>query len=163
MKREILFEKFSKKNEIEKRKTSRDNRSKTKRKNEKKKKYDIQKDRKHRQNKMNRRNRKENNVIRSWNRKFHEIKRRISFFSFDEKTKKHEHRHKQRSTETINNDRHSISKIIFFDRWYRWIHRRIKQTRTTNFNTNQRNFHEIVKTLKSFISWERLSLSRQRK
>ena len=36
MKRETFFEKFSKKNEIEKRKANRDNRSKTKRKNEKK-------------------------------------------------------------------------------------------------------------------------------
>ena len=110
-----------------------------------KERYDIQKNRRNKQSiKMNRRNRKKNNIIRFWNRKFHEIKRRISFFSFDEKTKKHEHRHRQRNTETINNDRHSINKIIFFDRWYRWNHRRIKQTRTTNFNTNQRNFHEIV-------------------
>ena len=36
MKREISFEKFSKKNEIEKQRTNRDNCSKTKRKNEKK-------------------------------------------------------------------------------------------------------------------------------
>ena len=37
MKREILFEKLSKKNEIEKQKTNRDNCSKTKQKNEQKK------------------------------------------------------------------------------------------------------------------------------
>ena len=129
-----------------------------------KKRYDIQKNRRNKQSiKMNRRNRKKNNIIRFWNRKFHEIKRRISFFSFDEKTKRHEHRHRQRNTETINNDRHSINKIIFFDKWYRWNHRRIKQTKTTNFNINQRNFHEIVETLKNFIFWEKLSLSRQKK
>ena len=115
-----------------------------------KKKRDIQKNRR-------------KNIIRSWNRRFHEIKCEISFFFFREKTKKHEHRHRQRNTETINNDRHSISKIIFFDKWYRWVHRRIKQTRTTNFNTNQRNFHEIVKTLKNFIFWEKLLFLRQRK
>ena len=36
MKRKIFFEKFSKKNEIERRKTNRDNCSKAKRKNERK-------------------------------------------------------------------------------------------------------------------------------
>ena len=117
-----------------------------------KKRYDIQKNRKNKQSiKKNRRNRKKNSIIWSWDREFHEIKDRISLFSLDEKTKKHEHRHKHRNIETINNDRHSINKIIFFDKWYRWNHRRIKQTRTTNFNTNQRNFHEIVETLKNFI------------
>ena len=116
-----------------------------------KEKYDIQKNRKNRQSiKKIRKIRKENNIIWFWNREFHEIKNRISFFFFDEKTKKHEHRHKHRNTETINNNRHSINKIIFFDRWYRWVHRRIKQTRTTNFKTSQRNFHEIVETLKMF-------------
>ena len=41
-----------------------------------------------------------------------EIENRISFLFLDKKTKKHRHR----NTETISNDRHSISKIIFFDR-----------------------------------------------
>ena len=99
-------------------------------------KYDIHRNRRHKQSKVNRWNRKENSVIRFWNREFHEIKRRIFFFSFDEKTKKHEHRHRQRNIETINNNRYSINKIIFFDKWYRWVYRRIKQTKTTNFNTN---------------------------
>ena len=108
------------------------------------------------------RNRRKN-IIWFWNRRFHEIKCEISFFSFREKTKKHEHRHRQRNTETINNDRHSINKIIFFDKWYRWVHRRIKQTKTTNFKTSQRNFHEIVETLKNFIFWKKLSFSRQKK
>ena len=117
-----------------------------------KERHDIQRNRRNKQS-----------IIRFWNRKSHEIKRRIFLFSFDEKTKKHKHRHKQRNIETINNDRHSINKIISFDKWYRWIHRRIKRTRTTNFNTSQRNFHEIVKTLKNFIFWKKFSLSRQKK
>ena len=121
------------------------------RKDEKtKEKRDIQRDRR-------------KSIIRSWNRRFHEIKCEISFFSFREKTKRHEHRHRQRDTETINNDRHSINKIIFFDRWYRWVHRRIKQMKTTNFKTSQRNFHEIVETLKIFIFWEKFSFSRQKR
>ena len=103
------------------------------------------------------------NIIWSWDRRSHEIKCEISFFSFREKTKRHEHRHRQRNTETINNDRHSINKIISFDRWYRWVHRRIRKTKTTNFNTSQRNFHEIVETLKRLISWKKLSFSRQKR
>ena len=121
------------------------------RRNEKtKKKRDTQKNRR-------------KSIVRFWNRRFHEIKCEISFFFFREKAKRHEHKHRQRNTETINNDFHSISKIISFDKWYRWVHRRIKQTRTTNFNINQRNSHEIVETLKIFISWKKLSFSRQKK
>ena len=105
------------------------------------------------------RNRKKNSIRWFWNRKSHEIESRISSLALDRETKRHRHR----DIETISNDCHSISKIIFFDRWYRWDHRRIKQTKTTNFNTSQRNFHEIVETLKSFIFCERLSLLRQRK
>ena len=129
-----------------------------------KERYDVQKNRKNRQSiKKNRKNRKKNSIIWFWNRESYEIKNRISLLSFDETTKKHEHQHRHRNTETINNDRYSINKIIFFDRWYRWDHRRIKQTKTTNFNTSQRNFHEIVETLRNFIFWEKFSFSRQKK
>ena len=106
-----------------------------------------------------RKNRKENDIRWSWNREFHEIENRISLFFLDEKTKRHKHR----NTETINNNRHKINKIIFFDKWYRWDYWRIKQSRTTNFNTSQRNFHEIVEISKNLISCERFSLLRQKK
>ena len=116
------------------------------------KKRDTQKNRRNRQSiKKNRKNRKENDIKWFWNRKFHEIESKISLFFFDRETKKHRHR----NTETINNDRYRINKIIFFDKWYRWDHRRIKQTKMTNFNISQRNFHEIVETLKNFHSHDR--------
>ena len=134
IKREIFFKKFSKKNEIEKQRTNRDNRSKAKRKSESRKTWHLKKSKKKQHQMILKlkisRNRKQN----------------FAFF-FDRKTKKYKHR----NTETINNDCHSINKIIFFDRWYRWDHRRIKQTKTTNFNINQRNFYEIIETLKNLI------------
>ena len=106
-----------------------------------------------------RNNRKENDIKWFWNRKSHESESRISFFAFDKETKRHKHR----NTETINNNRHSINKIISFDKWYRWDHRRIEQSRTTKFNTSQRNFHEIVEISRNLICYERYSFSRQRK
>ena len=52
------------------------------------KKYDIQKNRRNRQSiKVSRQNRRKNNIIRFWNRRFHEIKRRISFFFLTKKRK----------------------------------------------------------------------------
>ena len=149
-------------------KTSERDRFDIKKSRKSREKYDIQKNRKNRQSiKKSRKNWKKDSIIWSWDREFHEIEDRISLLSFDRETNKHRHRHKHwhkhRDTEAINNDRHNISKIIFFDRWYRWDHRRIKQTRTTNFNTSQRNSHEIVETLKSLISWERFWFSRQKK
>ena len=100
MKREILFEKFSKENEIERQKANHDNCSKTRRRNERKRqtrhqksrksreKYDTQKNRKNRQNiKESRKNRKKDNIIWFWNREFHEIKNRISLFFLTKKRK----------------------------------------------------------------------------
>ena len=53
-----------------------------------KERYDIQKNRRNRQSiKNSRRNRKENSIIWFWNREFHEIKRRISFFFLTKKRK----------------------------------------------------------------------------
>ena len=170
----LFLKNFRKKNEIDEQKTNRDNRLKAKRKSESKKtrhskeskkqtkhqkkskKNDIKKSRRKDDIKKSR---KKNDIKWSWNRKSHEIESRISLFAFDRETKRHKHR----NIETINNHRHSINKIIFFDRWYRWNHRRIKQTKTTNFNTSQRNFHEIVETLKNFIFWKKFSFSRQKK
>ena len=154
MRRKTLFEEFSKENEIEKQRANRDNRSKAKRKSESKQKRRLRKSKKqtkHQKKSKKSKKSKKNSIIWYWDRKSHEIKDRNSFFSFDKKTKKHRHRFKHRNTETINNDYYSISKIIFFDKWYRWNHRRIKQTKMTNFNTNQRNFHEIVEALRNLI------------
>ena len=164
MKREIFFKKFSKENEIDEQRMNRDNCSKTKQKNEQRtqtkhsRKLKKRRHQKKSKRKRHHRESKKNDIRWFWNRKSHESESRI-FFILDRETKRHKHR----NTEKISNNRHSISKIIFFDRWYRWNHRRIKLSRTTNFNTSQRNFHEIVEISKSFISCERFSFSRQKK
>ena len=101
--------------------------------------HDIKKSRKNRQNiKENRKKhdiqkiKKEHDFKWLWNRKFYKSESRISFLALDRETKRHRHR----NTKTISNNRHRINKIIFFDRWNRWNHRQIKQTKTTNFITN---------------------------
>ena len=118
---------------------NRDNRSKANRKNESKKQTRHQRKSK-KQTKYQKKSKKTRHQKNSKKRRHQMIARsKISqkrkqnlFFVLDRKTKKHKHR----NTETINNNRYSINKIISFDRWYRWDHRRIKQCKTTNSITN---------------------------
>ena len=104
MKREIFFEKFSKKSKIDEQKKitiiARKRFEKTKRKNETKKQTRHQKKSKKTRHQMN---------LKS---KTRQKRKQNFFFALDKETKKHRHR----NIETINNNRHKINKIIFFDK-----------------------------------------------